>query len=74
MISVVKISSKRLVNNSSKISNVTVEYAFKSEVFKQIVNFLLCYFRGWSGGAMMLGKFPVAGRPTNLDNSRASLQ
>ena len=26
---------------------------------------------GWSGGAMVLGKLPVPGRPTNLDNSRA---
>ena len=24
--------------------------------------------RGWSGGAMVLGKLPVPGRPTNLDN------
>ena len=23
--------------------------------------------RGWSGGAKVLGKFPVPGRPTNLD-------
>ena len=27
--------------------------------------------RGWSGGAMVQGKLPVQGRPTNLDNSRA---
>ena len=27
--------------------------------------------RGWSVGAMVLGKLPVPGRPTNLDNSRA---
>ena len=27
--------------------------------------------RGWSGGAMVLGNFPVPGRPTNLDWSRA---
>ena len=26
---------------------------------------------GWSGGAMVLGKLPVPGRPTTLDNSRA---
>ena len=26
---------------------------------------------GWSGGAMGLGKLPVTGRPTNLDQSRA---
>ena len=24
-------------------------------------------FRGWSGGAMVLSKLPVPGRPTNLD-------
>ena len=23
--------------------------------------------RGWSGGAKVLGKLPVPGRPTNLD-------
>ena len=29
-------------------------------------------FRGWLGGAMVLGKLPVPGRPiTNLDKSRA---
>ena len=27
--------------------------------------------RGWSGGAMVLGKLPVPGRPINLDLSRA---
>ena len=26
---------------------------------------------GWSGGAKVLGKLPVPGRPTNLDSSRA---
>ena len=26
--------------------------------------------RGWSGGAMVLGKLSVPRRPTNLDNSR----
>ena len=26
---------------------------------------------GWSGGAMVLGKLPVPGRPTNFDCSRA---
>ena len=28
-------------------------------------------WRGWSGGAKVLGKLPVLGRPTNLDYSRA---
>ena len=27
--------------------------------------------RGWSGGAKVLGKLPVPGRPTSLDHSRA---
>ena len=26
---------------------------------------------GWSGGAIVLGKLPAPGRPTNLDYSRA---
>ena len=26
---------------------------------------------GWSGGAIVLGKLPVPGRPTDLDNSGA---
>ena len=31
----------------------------------------LRFLLGWSGGAMVLGKLPVPGRPTNLDLSRA---
>ena len=31
--------------------------------------FYVC-FRGWSGGAKVLDKLSVPGRPTNLDNSR----
>ena len=33
--------------------------------------FLLLRGRGWSGGAMVLGKLSVPGRPTNLSYSRA---
>ena len=29
------------------------------------------FFRGWSGGANLLGKLSVPGRPTNLDYIRA---
>ena len=29
--------------------------------------------RGWSGGAMVLGKLPVPGRPTDLEHSREGL-
>ena len=38
-------------------------YLHKSQSEKGVV--------GWSGGAMVLGKLPVPGRPTNLDYSRA---
>ena len=33
--------------------------------------FLVLRGRGWSGGAMVLGKLSVPGRPTNFNNSRA---
>ena len=39
-----------------------------------IVSFAICVFvpdsRGWSGGAKVLGKLPVPGRPTTLYDSR----
>ena len=35
------------------------------------VTWVLCRIPGWSGGAMVLGKLPTPGRPTNLDYSRA---
>ena len=31
---------------------------------------LALQIQGWSEGAMVLGKLPVPGRPTNLDSSR----
>ena len=40
------------------------EFSAKSCVF-------LVRNKGWSGGAMVLDKLPVPGRPTNLDHSRA---
>ena len=35
------------------------------------INKYFLLLEGWSGGAMVLGKLPVQGHPTNLDNSRA---
>ena len=32
---------------------------------------MLKYARGWSGGAKVLGKLSVPGRPTSFDDSRA---
>ena len=37
--------------------------------FVHVIGFLM--ERGWSGGAKVLGKLPVPGRPTNLAYSRA---
>ena len=39
--------------------------------FSLVATRLSDYHWGWSGGAMVLGKLPVLGRPTNLDESRA---
>ena len=38
---------------------------------KCIKHVFFYYLRGWSGGALVLGKLPVPGRPTNLHNSNA---
>ena len=42
-----------------------------SSLFFFLSYFLLLRGRGWSGGAMVLGKLSVPGRPTNLNYSRA---
>ena len=44
---------------------------FSSLFFFLSLFFLLLRGRGWSGGAMVLGKLSVPGRPTNLNYSRA---
>ena len=44
---------------------------FSSLLLTELKGPLLYQHRGWSGGAMVLGKLPVPGRPTNLDKSRA---
>ena len=41
-----------------------------SSLFFFSLFFLLLRGRGWSGGAMVLGKLSVPGRPTNLNYSR----
>ena len=39
--------------------------------FYSHLSFLSSFSRGWSGGAMVLGKLPVPGRSYTLDYSRA---
>ena len=36
-----------------------------------IFTYIFSLLRGWLSGAMVLGKLPVPGRPSNLANSRA---
>ena len=40
-------------------------------IYIYIYQVVSCSIWGWSGGAKVLGKLPVPGRPTTLDNSRA---
>ena len=40
------------------------------DIFLLSITSLFFLPRGWSGGAMVLGKLLVPGRPTNLDYSR----
>ena len=46
---------------------------FVPDVVSVFYNYIviIIIIRGWSGGAMVLGKLPVPGRPTSLDKSRA---
>ena len=45
-------------------------YTFTFSVLSYQRNSVVPAGNGWSGGAMMLGKLPVPGRPAYLDNSR----
>ena len=49
-------------------SNFTVK---STDIFYSVHELLSYPSRGWSGGAMVLFKLPVPGRPTTLDYSRA---
>ena len=56
--------NKTLARRRNVIDNVRVNNSF---YYSNNVHFE----GGWSGGAMVLGKLPVPGRPTNLVHSRA---
>ena len=43
----------------------------RSTSYGAYISQLIRFARGWLGGAMVLGKLPVLGRPSNLANSRA---
>ena len=44
-----------------------VEFRFQLKSFSPITVSIFMGFRGWSGGAMVLGKLPVLERPTFLE-------
>ena len=48
----------------------SVKHPYRDTGFMQGLQFT-CFSKGRSSGAMVLGKLLVAGRPANLDNSRA---
>ena len=62
-------SSRNISEMLSEIQTMEKFDFLKSIIHSQIIQFSVC--RGWSGGAMVLGKLPVPGRPTNMDYSRA---
>ena len=41
------------------------------DVLLDLLQIKLQVLQGWSGDAIVLGKLPVSGRPTNIDYSRA---
>ena len=53
-----------LPQNNAQICPALLKYLYWSDCGLQ-------FTLGWSGGAMVLGKLPVPGRPANLDYSRA---
>ena len=59
------------------MSEFEIRYALsklkKNGLINCFVSLRLIVFEkwGWSGGAMVLGKLPVLGRPASLDKSRA---
>ena len=62
------------VNNNAPHSHIPLKRNLQAVAFSMTLHrvITLCSaFSGWSGGAMVLGKLPVPGRPTNLDRSRA---
>ena len=69
-----KITDFRAHNACSKLNENQYASGYSSELHVSGFNIRrvsLSSCREWSGGAMVLGKLPVPGRPTNLDNSRA---
>ena len=51
--------------DTPRIANGLVQYIGWESIFSiQWVNVIILAIIGWSGGAMVLGKLPVPGRPT----------
>ena len=59
-----------LISDFSR-ENICIQWVYLQDKSTKILFPCTCHKRGWSGGAMVLGKLPVPGRPANLDYSRA---
>ena len=62
------------ISEKRHISKAFYNLCFATFAVFYYICLLLCHSgfnRGWSGVAMVLGKLPAPGRPTNLNNSRA---
>ena len=60
----------KISNNNINDNNISMMPLLSLTEWKARSNCFSCnnlHDRGWSGGAMVLGKLPVSGRPTNLD-------
>ena len=60
---------KGVVWTFSLSSIFSLLFLFRGTIGHDILWFQI--IRGWTGGAKVLGKFSVPGRPTSLDDSRA---
>ena len=59
-----------IISNCSELQLVPF-FVAPTLIMVLIIYFLVVWVSGWSGGAMVLGKLLVPGRPTNLDDRRA---
>ena len=65
------VKDKDIINFGRRFQNFIARHFDIVSKYNVGLKTLLLHGRGWSGGAKVLGKLPVPGRPTDLDYSRA---
>ena len=63
--------NKREKPNQSSLSSSEAECSGNEQVNYRLPQTVQTFPQGWSGGAEVLSKLSVPGRPTSLDDSRA---